>query len=62
MRMAIDAGGRTVGCPSSMSDASVRIEDLGLVGIGLSNELLELGYFANLLEGKDFILLVSIDS
>lgn len=48
--------------PSSMSDASVRIEDLGLVCVGLGDELLELGDLANFFKGKYFILLVSVDS
>lgn len=45
-----------------MGNASVRVEDLGLVCVGLGDELLELGDLANFFEGKDFILLVSVDS
>lgn len=45
-----------------MGNASVRVKDLGLVCVGLGDELLELGDLANFFEGKDFILLVSVDS
>ena len=61
MRVAVDAGRWTMCCPSSMSDASMRIEDLGLVWFGFCDELLELGYLANLFKSKDFVLLVSVD-
>jgi hypothetical protein len=50
-----------VGGPSSVSNAGVRVEGLCEVDTRAVNELLELGHFANLLEGKDLILLVTID-
>jgi len=39
----------------------VRVKDLGEVGLGLLNQSLELGNLADLLEGKDLLLLVTID-
>jgi len=40
----------------------MRVEDLGHVWLALSNELLELGDLANLLECKDFMFLVPVNS
>jgi hypothetical protein len=51
-----------VGSPAGVCDTSVRIEDLGQIGLGLLNELLELDHLANLLVSKHLILLVSVDS
>lgn len=48
--------------PASVSNSSVRIESLGEVWLRLGNELLQFGDLANLLEGKDLILLVTVDS
>jgi hypothetical protein len=39
----------------------VVVKDLGHVGLLLLDELLQLGDLANLLEGKDLVLLVAID-
>jgi hypothetical protein len=46
--------------PSGVCNASVRVEDLGEVWLLLRDELLELDDLADLLEGEDLILLVSI--
>ena len=59
--MAVEGRWGTMGSPASVSNASMRIEGLGQVDTRLSNELLQLGHLANLLEGKDFIFLVSVD-
>ena len=50
-----------MGSPAGMRDANMGVEDLGQVRLALLDKLLELGDFADLLEGKDFILLVPID-
>ncbi len=51
VRMAVGSAGRTVGSPSGVCDASVRVEDLLEVGVGLVNKLLQLSYLADLLKG-----------
>jgi hypothetical protein len=61
VRVAVEARRNTVGGPTGVGNASVRVEDLGRIGLGLLDQLLQLGHLANLLEGKDFILLVTID-
>ena len=48
--------------PASVGDTGVRVEVLGLVDLGLGDELLELGDLSNFLESEHFILLVTIDS
>lgn len=60
--VAVQARRRTVGSPAGVGNASVRVEDLVGVGLGLLDELLELGDLADLLEGKDLVLLVAVDS
>jgi hypothetical protein len=40
----------------------VRIEDLGQIGLGLLNQLLELDHLADLLVSKHLVLLISVDS
>lgn len=61
MRVAVDARGRAVGSPSCVCDAGVRVEDLGLVELVLLDQLLEGGDLADLLDGKDLVLLVAVD-
>lgn len=46
--------------PTSVSNASMRVKDLGHVDTRLVNELSQLGHLANLLEGEDLILLVAV--
>lgn len=58
--MAVDAGWRAVGGPSGVCNTSVRIEDLGKIWLLSCNELLQLDHLANLLECKNFILLVTV--
>ena len=60
--MAVDTGGGTVGRPSCVGDTGVRVKDLSEVEVLLLNELLERGDLANLLDGVDFVLLVTVDS
>jgi len=61
VRVAVDPAGGTVGGPSGVCNTGVVVKDLGHVGrLGL-DELLQLGDLANLLEGKDLVLLVAID-
>jgi hypothetical protein len=62
VRMAVGGGGGTVGSPSGVCNASVRVKDLLQIGARLINELLELDYLANLLEGQHLVLLVTINS
>lgn len=50
-----------MGGPSGVGDASMRVKHLVEVGLGLIDELSQLGHLAHLLEGKDLILLVAID-
>ena len=50
-----------MGSPPGVCDTGVRVKDLGEVGLGLLNQSLELGNLADLLEGKDLLLLVAID-
>jgi hypothetical protein len=61
MRMAVKAGWRTVSSPSCVCNTSVGIEDLVKIWLLLLDELLQFCNFANLLECKDLVLLVSID-
>lgn len=60
--MAVEAGWGSVGGPAGVCDTSVRVEDLGKIGLGLLNQLLQLDHLANLLVSKHLILLVSVDS
>lgn len=62
VRVAVEAGRRTVGGPTGVGDTGVGVEGLGHIESTLIDQLPQLGDFANLLEGKDFILLVAIDS
>ena len=48
--------------PSSVCDTGMGVKDLGHVRVLFFDELLELGNLANLFEGKDFILLVAVNS
>jgi hypothetical protein len=58
--MAVDARGGAVGGPTGVSNACVRIEDLVHVHAGLRDELLEGSDLANLFDGEDLILLVTV--
>lgn len=60
--VAVEARRGAVGSPAGVCDTSVRIEDLGQIGLGLLNQLLELDHLANLLVSKHLVLLVSVDS
>lgn len=59
--MAVGAGRGTVGGPSGVSNTSVRVEDLVEVEVLLLDELLQGSDLADLLDGKDLVLLVTID-
>lgn len=61
MRVAVGSAWGTVGGPSSVCDTGVVVEDLGKVWLLGSDELLQLGDLADLLEGEDLVLLVAID-
>lgn len=50
-----------MGGPSGVCNAGVRVEDLGLVEVALLDELLEGGDLADLLDGEDLVLLVTVD-
>ena len=58
--LAIESGRRTVGSPSGVCNACVRIKDLGEIWLLVLNELLELCHLADLLESENLVLLVSI--
>ena len=62
MRVAVDTRWRTVGGPSGVCNTGVRVEDLGEIWLLLLNELLQLCDLADLLERKDLVLLVAINS
>jgi hypothetical protein len=62
VRMAVDTGWGAVSCPSCVCNTGVRVEDLGHIWLLGRNKLLQLDDLANLLEGKDLVLLVSINS
>jgi hypothetical protein len=62
VRMAIEARWGAVSGPSCVCNTSVRIKDLSQVGLLILDQLLQLGNFADLLEGKDLVLLVTIYS
>jgi hypothetical protein len=51
-----------VGGPSGVCNTGVRVEDLGEIWLLVLNELLQLCDLADLLECKDLILLVAINS
>lgn len=59
--MAVHAGWAAVSSPSCVCDTSVRVENLGSVGLRLLDELLEFGDLADLLEGQNLILFVTVD-
>jgi hypothetical protein len=59
--VAVDARGGSVGGPSGVRNTGVRVEDLVEVEVLLVDELLERGDLADLLDGKDLVLLVAID-
>ena len=50
-----------MGGPSSVGNADVRVEDLGLIVAGLVDELLQCGNLADLLDCIDLVLLVAVD-
>jgi hypothetical protein len=60
--MAVKTGWATVSCPSGVSDTSVAFKSFLQVNIGASNQLLELGDFANFLESDNLALFVSINA
>jgi hypothetical protein len=62
VRVAVDAGRGPMGGPPGVSDTAVGVESLVEVKLGLIDELLQFGHLADLLERKDLILLVTIDS
>ena len=61
VRVAVNPAGRAVGGPSGVCNTGVVVEDLCEVGLLLLDELLQLGDLADLLVGKDLVLLVAID-
>jgi hypothetical protein len=50
-----------VGSPTSVGNTAMCVKDLCEIGLLLLDELLQLGDLADLLEGKDFVSLVSVD-
>jgi hypothetical protein len=61
VRVAVLGGRGSVGGPASVSNAGMRVKDLGQVDARLVNELSELDHLAHLLESKHFILLIAVD-
>ena len=62
MRVTIQTRGLPMCSPSSVCNASVRIENLGQIWVLLFDKLLELGDLANLFESENFILFITINS
>ena len=50
-----------MGGPTGVGNSGVRLEGLGHIGLGLGDELSQLGDLANFLEGADLVLLVTVD-
>lgn len=61
MRVAVDLGRTAVSRPSGVSNPRMRFEGLGQVQVRLVDGFLQLGDLSDLLEGKDFIFLVTVD-
>ena len=59
--MAVEPRRLAMSSPSSMCDTSMGIIGLGKVWLGFCDQFLQLGHLAHLLEGKDLILLVTVD-
>jgi len=59
--MAVDTRWGTVGGPSGVGDTGVRVEDLVEVEVLLLDELLQRGDLADLFDGVDLILLVTVN-
>jgi hypothetical protein len=59
--MAVYTRGGAVGGPSGVGNTSVRVEDLVEVEVLLLNKLLEGSDLADLLDGVDLVLLVTIN-
>lgn len=59
--VAVKPGRGAVGSPSRVGNAGMRVEDLGEIWLLLLDELLELGDLADLLEGENCVLLVTVD-
>ena len=62
MRMAIEPRRFSVGGPASVGNASMGVEGLSQIRLGLFNELLKLSYLSHLLKCEDLILLIAINS
>ena len=62
MGVTIDARRGTVGSPAGVCNASMAVKHLCHVWLRFGDKLFELGNFADLLEGEDFIFLVAVDS
>jgi hypothetical protein len=60
MRMAVQTGGLSVSSPSGVCNSGVRNKSGIHVGLRLVDELLKLSNLSDLLESKDFVLLVAI--
>lgn len=59
--MAVDTRWGTVSGPSGVGDTGVRVEDLVEVEVLLLDKLLQRGDLADLLDGVDLILLVTVN-
>jgi hypothetical protein len=62
MGMAVKTGRLAVSGPSGVCNAGMGVKDFGHVWLVRSNELLQLGNLANLLESVNFIFLVTVNS
>ena len=61
VRVAVEAGRRTVGGPAGVCNASMRVKDLLHVWLLLGDELLQLRNLSHLFESENLVSLVTVD-
>jgi hypothetical protein len=61
MRVAVQSGRGPMSGPAGVGNASMRVERLGKINIGIGYQLLQFGNLANFLKCEDLILLVTVD-
>jgi len=61
VRVAVDARWWTVGGPTSVCNTGMAVKDFVKIWLLLLDQSLQLSNFSHLFEGKDLVLLVTID-